>query len=175
MTDPLLRKYRDYPRMAHWFNPLLLLKLLSNVILSSVFGQYADRRLIVAALDTVDADVHFERACAVKKYFTPDTDGAVLLDWVADLGDGFDSTYAVACLLARQNLTIGGLMLPRGQALVMGGDEVYPKASKQAYANQMRQPYAWAFPDRDRKSADGVPVFAIPGNHDWYRTVSFFS
>ena len=32
MTDPLLRKYRDYPRMAHWFNPLLLLKLLSNVV-----------------------------------------------------------------------------------------------------------------------------------------------
>jgi Calcineurin-like phosphoesterase len=174
MTDPLLRKYRDYPRMAHWFNPLLLLKLLSNVILSSVFGQYADRRLIVAALDTVSADVHFERACAVKKYFTPDTDGAVWLDWVADLGDGFDSTYAVACLLARKNLTIGGLMLPRGQALVMGGDEVYPKASKQAYANQMRQPYAWAFPDRDRKSADGVPVFAIPGNHDWYDGLVLF-
>jgi hypothetical protein len=85
MTDPLLRKYRDYPRMAHWFNPILLLKLLSNVILSSVFGQYADRRLIVAALDTVSADVHFERACAVKKYFTPDTDGSIWLDWVADL------------------------------------------------------------------------------------------
>jgi hypothetical protein len=67
MTDPLLRKYRDYPRMAHWFNPLLLLKLLSNV--SSVFGQYADRRLIVAALDTVSADVHFERACAREEVF----------------------------------------------------------------------------------------------------------
>jgi hypothetical protein len=65
-------------------------------------------------------------------------------------------------------------MLPRGQALVMGGDEVYPKASKQAYANQMRQPYAWAFPDRDRKSADGVPVFAIPGNHDWYDGLVLF-
>ena len=104
MTDPLLSKYRVYPRMAHWFDPWLLLKLLNNVILSSVFGQYADRRLIVAALDTVSTDVHFERACSVKKHFTAELAGAVWLDWVADLGDGFDSTYAVACLLARQTL-----------------------------------------------------------------------
>ena len=62
MTDPLLRNYHTYPRMAHWFDPLLLLKLLNNVILSSVFGQYADRRLIMASLDTVGADVQFERA-----------------------------------------------------------------------------------------------------------------
>jgi hypothetical protein len=174
MTDPLLSKYRDYPRMAHWFDAWLLLKLLNNVILSSVFGQYADRRLIMAALDTVSADVHFDRACSVKKYFTPNSDGTVWLDWVADLGDGFDSTYAVACLLARQNLTVGGVTLPRGQALVMGGDEVYPKATRQAYTNQVRQPYAWAFPDHDRKSDDGVPVFAIPGNHDWYDGLVLF-
>jgi hypothetical protein len=160
--------------MAHWFDPWLLLKLLNNVILSSVFGQYADRRLIMAALDTAGADVHFERASSMKKYFTPDSDGAVWLDWVADLGDGFDSTYAIACLLARQTLIVSGVPLPRGQALVMGGDEVYPKASKQAYANQMRQPYAWAFPDHDRKSNDGLPIFAIPGNHDWYDGLVLF-
>ena len=50
--DSLLRKYRIYPRMARWFNPVLLAKLLNNVIVSSRFSQYADRRLIVAALDT---------------------------------------------------------------------------------------------------------------------------
>lgn len=28
-----------YPKMAHWFDPVLLLKLLNNVVLSSIFGQ----------------------------------------------------------------------------------------------------------------------------------------
>jgi hypothetical protein len=75
----------------------------------------------------------------------------VWIDWVADLGDGFDSTYAVASLLARKELNVGDVPLPRGQALVMGGDEVYPKATRQAYTNELRQPYAWAAPDPDKK------------------------
>src|SRR5262249_44052288 len=61
-----------------------------------------------------------------------------------------------------------------GPSAFHGGDEVYPAASAQAYQNQLRQPYAWAFPDHDHKSADGVPVFAIPGNHDWYDGLVLF-
>lgn len=86
-----------------------------------------------------------------------------MFDFVADLGDGFDSTYAMATLLARKELAVGGKALPRGQLLVMGGDEIYPKASRQAYTNQLCQPYAWASPDHNRHVDDGVPVFAIPG------------
>ena len=160
--------------MTHWFNPWLLFKLLQNVIISSIFGQYADRRLMIAALDTVSPEEHERRAKSFRNYFQPDSNGAVWLDFVADLGDGFDSTYAIATLLARQELVVGNDKLPRGQALIMGGDEVYPAASEQTYRNQLRQPYAWAFPDHDRKSADGVPVFAVPGNHDWYDGLVMF-
>lgn len=174
MTDPLLRKYKVYPRMAHWFDPYLLLRLLNNVLLSSIFGQYADRRLMVAALDTQEPDALFNRAVSLKDSLKADSTGAVWLDWVADLGDGFDSTYAMALLLARRELEVDKQRLPRGQALIMGGDEVYPAASRQAYANQLRQPYAWAFPDHDKTSDDGVPVFAIPGNHDWYDGLVLF-
>lgn len=174
IMDPLLQDYSKYPRMAHWFSPKLLSKLLNNVILSSIFGRYADRRLMVAALDTVTPEIHLQRATKLRKTFTPDSDGAVWIDWVADLGDGFDSTYAVATLLARKELMVGIDRLPRGQALFMGGDEVYPAASAQAYKNQLRQPYAWAFPDHDRKSDEGVPLFAIPGNHDWYDGLVLF-
>jgi Calcineurin-like phosphoesterase len=163
-----LDNYSKYPRMAHWFNPMLLFKLVGNVILSSVFGQYADRRLMIAALDTVPPEVHVKRAEALQASFKPDADGAVWLDFVADLGDGFDSTYAVASLLAKKELQLGGETLPRGQALVMGGDEVYPAATGPAYRNQLFRPYAWAFPDHDYKDDAGVPLFAIPGNHDWY-------
>src|SRR5947208_616046 len=42
-----------YPGMAHWFNPILLGKLLLNVIISQTFGQYADRRLMVAGPSTL--------------------------------------------------------------------------------------------------------------------------
>ena len=34
-----------FPRMTGWFNPKLLGKLLLNVVVSDLFGQYADRRL----------------------------------------------------------------------------------------------------------------------------------
>ncbi|MGY3618095.1 hypothetical protein ACVJGD_004291 [Bradyrhizobium sp. USDA 10063] len=43
-----------------------------------------------------------------------------------------------------------------------------PKATRQAYANQLRQPYAWAAPDPDKKNDEGRPLLAIPGNHDCY-------
>jgi hypothetical protein len=174
MTNPALADYKKFPRMAHWFRPWLLLKLLNNVITSSMFGQYADRRLIVAALDTQTPEEHYRRAICLRDTFKPDAEGAVWIDWVADLGDGFDSTYAVASLLAHKELAVGKEKLPRGQMLIMGGDEVYPAASKQTYANQLHQPYVWAFPDHDKKSDEGVPLFAIPGNHDWYDGLVLF-
>jgi hypothetical protein len=174
MTDPLLADYKRYRRMAHWFDPWLLAKLLNNVITSSMFGQYADRRLIVAALDTQTPAEHYRRATSLKEKFKPDEKGATWIDWVADLGDGFESTYAVASLLARKELEFGNERLPRGQMLIMGGDEVYPAASKQTYANQLHQPYVWAFPDHDQRSDEGVPLFAIPGNHDWYDGLVLF-
>src|SRR3954467_3304670 len=122
MAVPPLDDTTRYPRMAHWFDPVLLLKLLNNVFLSSVFGQYADRRLMIAALDTVPMDEHVKRAKAIRTEFSAEAEGAIWIDWVADLGDGFDSTYAVASLLARKELKIDGVPLPRGQALIMGGD-----------------------------------------------------
>lgn len=169
-----LNDFKTYPRMVHWFNPVLLIKLLNNVVTSAMFGQYADRRLIVAALDTVDAKVHEKRARSMRDENILPQDGPIWFDFVADLGDGFDSTYAVASLLARDKLKIDNEELPRGQFLLMGGDEVYPLADKQTYANQLKQPYKWAFPDHDRKSDHGVPIFAIPGNHDWYDGLVLF-
>ena len=149
-----LGRLKKFPRMASWFNPGLLLRLLGKVVVSDVFGQYADRRLIVAALDTVPAAKLVERAKSLN--LKPDGEGAV---------------WFIASLLAREILEVGGQHLPRGQLLVMGGDEVYPHASKKAYSDQLRLPYDWAFPDLAPGAAGdtkGVPVCAIPGNHDWY-------
>jgi hypothetical protein len=168
MAVDFLKDYKTYPRMVHWFNPVLLLRLLNNVITSAMFGQYADRRLIVAALDNQAPDEHLQRATSLVNKLSPSQDGPVWFDFVADLGDGFDSTFAVACVLAKKEWELAGTKLPRGQLLIMGGDEVYPLANAQTYRNQLWQPYSWAFPDHDRKDSEGVPLFAIPGNHDWY-------
>src|SRR5438309_476065 len=101
MAVPPLDNYSRYPRMAHWFDPILLFKLLINVILSSIFGSYADRRLMIAALDTTDSAKLFDRAITAKAAFSKNAEGAIWIDFVADLGDGFDSTYAMASLLAQ--------------------------------------------------------------------------
>jgi hypothetical protein len=162
--------------MTGWFGPGLLLKLLGKVVVSDMFGQYADRRLILAALDTVQPQELIDRA---QKFlpgknneqvwtFTPDQDGAVWVDFLADLGDGFDATYAIASLLAQETLQVEDRKLPRGQLLVMGGDEIYPNAAPEAYRKQLRDPYDWAFPDPNPHLLRGPPVYAIPGNHDWY-------
>lgn len=175
-VPPPLEGLAKYPKMTAWFSPPLLLRLLWRVILSDVFGQYADRRLIVAALDPVNDKELFERAQQFMPHkpneevwtFAPDADGAVWVDFVADLGDGFDATYAMASLLSQEKLAVGGLTLPRGQMLLMGGDEVYPRAAPETYQRQLRDPYDWAFPDPHPHLLKGPPVYAIPGNHDWY-------
>jgi calcineurin-like phosphoesterase family protein len=172
MVDPLLQDRTRYPGMTHWFNPVLIAKLLLNVIVSQTFGQYADRRLMVAALDTVPNAEHLRRATA--HTLAKDEDGAIWIDYVADLGDGFDATYAIALLIAAKTLEVDGLKLPRAQLLVMGGDEVYPTAEADAYRYQLRDPYKFALRDPDPKSDDGIPVYAIPGNHDWYDGLVMF-
>ena len=61
-APPPLEELAKYPTMTRWFRPGLLAKLLWRVVVSELFGQYADRRLIVAALDTVSDDELIERA-----------------------------------------------------------------------------------------------------------------
>jgi len=157
---------REFPEMTSWFSPSLLFKLLWRVIVSDLFGQYADRRLIEAALDPASLQEIQTRDDLTKK-LPQDNHGAVWIDFVADLGDGFDATYAVAYLLAQPQLDVDGETLPRGGALFMGGDEVYPTSGRYDYIAKMRLPYEFALPSQP-KSSQHPPIFAIPGNHDWY-------
>jgi hypothetical protein len=179
---PSIANLAKYPKMTPWFRPGLLVKLLWRVIVSDVFGQYADRRLIVAALDTVSDEELVNRAQQFlpgkenEEVWTlnPDADGAIWIDFVADLGDGFDATYAIASLLSQETLSVGEQLTRRGQILLMGGDEVYPNASQEKYRRQLRDPYDWAFPDPHPHQIKGPPVYAIPGNHDWYDGLVLF-
>ncbi|MGP9812263.1 metallophosphoesterase [Rhodopseudomonas sp. NSM] len=164
---PPLAELPLYPTMTSWFRPQLLLKLLWRVIVADLFGQYADRRLLEAALDTQEVDLAGRDD--LSDHMVPDGDGAVWIDFVADLGDGFDATFAIASLLARPHLQLGDLQLPRGSVLVMGGDEVYPTATREEYNAKTKAPYHFAAPKPDSKLKVHRPkLLAIPGNHDWY-------
>ena len=132
--------------------------------MSTIFGEFADRREAFAAANPIDdgeLDPSFD-------YDGRYPDGNFWFDFVADLGDGWNSTFAIARLLAEDKLEFAGVeSLPRGSLLIMGGDEVYPTPSADQYYDRLIYPYSEAYGKRwpERDSPD---LYAVPGNHDWY-------
>jgi hypothetical protein len=167
----------ELPQMVDWFDPHLLAKVGVRSLLSATIGAYTDQRLIQAATDPATEDelksrYDYSETGQPSPILTPDASGAVWVDYIADLGDGFEPTYAMAYLMAEDRLEVAGLgePLPAGGLLVMGGDQVYPDAAKQEYQARLRDPYDWAFYTETPQRK----LFAIPGNHDWYDGLSSF-
>jgi hypothetical protein len=142
-----------------WLSPTQLAATGIRVAFAAQFGAYLDKRELQLALPTA---VHAEHA----------EDEELWLDYIADLGDGFDATYSMAYLLAQDSLEINEGLLPRAQVLILGGDQVYPTASSAAYEDRFEGPYKAAFP---QPITDTSPhIFALPGNHDWYDGLTAF-
>src|SRR5512147_978354 len=155
----------DAPRhkMVGWYDPGQLINTGLQVLISQIFGARADYRLIES----------FSAAEPVHDFSQPQE---CWFDYVADLGDGWNSTYSIASLLAAERLSVRSVKrptveVPRGSFLIMGGDQVYPVAGRDQYEERTVAPYSSAFP------AGGEPhpaLFAIPGNHDWYDGLTSF-
>jgi hypothetical protein len=143
---------------VRWLSPTELSRTAVSVVLSDIFGAYADKREL--------------QQCGVFAQGICDHDGDERwVDYVSDIGDGFDATYSVASLLAGAKLELDGVCLPRGEVLVMGGDEVYPAGSAHSYEQRTTRVYAAALPE----SAEPRPtIYAVPGNHDWYDGLTAF-
>ena len=141
--------------MVRWLDPHQLVDTAVRVLLSGVFSSYADNR-VLQVLEPAEV---------------PDRSGEadLWLDYVADLGDGWNSTYTVARLLATEELKLGWdgetHSTERGRILVMGGDQVYPVPKAVEYENRMLGPYRAALPCVPEEAPE---LFAIPGSHDWY-------
>ena len=62
------------------------------------------------------------------------SDNGFWFDFMADCGDGFNSSYQVARMLAQPNITTvhngKRTQLPRGQLLINGGDLAYPSPTE---------------------------------------------
>lgn len=167
---PALTRRRHMP-MTGWYNPIMLLQTGIRVLVSTIFGEFADRREIIAVANAFEPqpfDSSFD-------YSEKATGGEFWFDYVADTGDGWDPTLAIARLLTEPALELDGVSLPRGRVLIMGGDEVYPTPSRQAYEDHLIGPFEEAFSRLTSAARRMMPdLYVTPGNHDWYDGLSSF-
>ena len=146
-------------KAVRWLQPGVLISTGAQSVMAEIFGSFADKRELQGTLPT--------------RVYDHNVGDELWFDFVADLGDGFDATFSVASLLAASELQPEKAPepLPRGQILVMGGDEVYPVGSTEAYEDRSKGVYRAALPN----ATEGPPyLFALPGNHDWYDGLTSF-
>lgn len=180
-------KSRDQKlKMVDWYNPSQLVDTGIKTAISTIIGENADPRLVGMppppgqffdySRELVESGRDFEPTDEIRN--------EIWIDYVSDVGDGWNSTYSVAYSLARRQLGLpGGNSSERGQILIFGGDGVYPTANPDQYENRLTRPYRLAFnASRTEETAAGKTadlkrnphVFALPGNHDWYDSLVAF-
>ncbi len=157
--------------MTAWYAPFQLLRSGRDVAVSSLFGKSDDRRLF--------------QHLAWREYAHYDLSqkSEIVFDYVADTGDGFDSTYAVQRWMTRPEIEVAArgkkkkIVAPRGELLVFGGDQVYPTPMGNGYEERLIAPMraACGREEPEKSESEGPWVFAIPGNHDWYDNLAAFT
>ena len=159
-------KWRQHA-MVGWYDPRVLVHAAYQVSIANIFGRYSDTRLIEALASQPQNEFDYSTAADAAS-------GDFWFDYTADIGDGWNSTYAIADAIAQPTLALqaeGSIEKTQaGRVLVFGGDEVYPYPSRAEYDERTETPYRMAFAGRARPD-----VFAIPGNHDWYDSLVAFS
>ncbi len=130
---------------------------------------------------------------------------AFWFDYLSDTGDGQLTMYNLAYLalgdlwLGDRQVALSAAALearaeaaaqpdierlPRGRLLVVGGDTAYHVADQATLEERFRAPFNWAYADRRARgslpetSAGKAPeryIAAIPGNHDYYDTLTGFN
>jgi hypothetical protein len=146
-------------KMVGWYDPKQLLQTAGDLVFSTLLNKHGDKRF----LETL--------ASRNSTIFDYSNKQDIVIDYVADTGDGWNSTYAIASTVAHPNLPIPNIGQKRADVLVFGGDQVYPVASRQEYEDRLVGPYTAAL---KQTVAPHPEVFAIPGNHDWYDSLRAF-
>lgn len=185
-----------------WYDPRQLVRTGIRIATSELFATHADLRLLYPYLHPEETAFPCgECVCRSPDgpvHFLPDAK-SITLDYIADTGDGFDASYAVAHVATEKDLfklnptlkaqlteeltrSLGGapseellqaLRAP-GEVLVLGGDEVYPTGTKSDYQQRFVVPFECASAEL-AKDGQTRRVFSIPGNHDWYENLTAFN
>ena len=112
-------------KMVCWHDPGQLLQTGKQVVISLILGRHADRRLLASLTmgaeyydfsgRQIDEEYEKNRDDVIVKarpYPLPESTGEVWIDYVSDVGDGWNSTYAVAQRLAQERLKVTGVDQP---------------------------------------------------------------
>jgi hypothetical protein len=152
---------------VRWLDPSILAKAGVEVAVSGTFGKFADKREIQTQPQGPTADpAAAPLAPGDSDPFDYSRGGELWIDYLSDTGDGWVATQTMAWVLAQPSLKLGDEQLPRGRILLLGGDQVYPTATPEAYEDRFKGPFAAALP---RSEPGHEPdMYATPGNHDWY-------
>lgn len=191
---------------VHWYDFRQLLNTAKRVAESDTFSRNADRRISYTDWESAPKVISFIKGKETHKkgeiasfYIDTIQEKGFWIDFVADTGDGGNSTYTVAKTLFEDSLNITNhdLLqdnesilekfpkgLPRANLLVLGGDLVYPVAYEKAYKERFIDIFKAALPmtESERKAIDSLEskqlfhtVVAFPQNHDWYDNLSSFT
>jgi hypothetical protein len=176
--------------MVGWYDPKQLFNTGVMTAISTTIGEYADPRVAATAprsklpFNYTKHLILTEDEEVIQNELENRED--IWIDYVADMGDGWNSTYGIAYYLAKQKLKIGKHETKRGEIIIFGGDAVYPTANTANYEKKLVTPYRMAFraaggiesepPKSPRKLtlSDEPHIFALPGNHDWYDSLVAF-
>ena len=90
-------------KMVGWYDPPQLLRTAGEVVVSTIFGRHADYRLIEALYDDPDDLPQDDPEHFILDYSQHND---LWLDYIADLGDGWNPTYAVAYHSSRPKLEL---------------------------------------------------------------------
>lgn len=153
--------------MVGWYDPSQLARTGVRTLVSTLLGSMIDTRRFGPS-EGKDSDCIIDYSDRNEVWF----------DYMADTGDGWNPTYTMAYLLSSPAIKLAsGRALPRADFVILGGDEVYPVASKMAYAQRL----VWPFNEVARRLGQYAKVehlrdiYCIPGNHDWYDSLAAFT
>jgi len=101
-------------KMVDWYNPVQLVQTGIRVVVSTILGRSSDYRMLEAIAGGGDQPLFFDHTCAYEwrdgEYSAnsdrPREQKAIWIDYVSDVGDGFNSTYAIASSVARPELYV---------------------------------------------------------------------
>ncbi|KAJ9674490.1 hypothetical protein PVL29_023817 [Vitis rotundifolia] len=181
----------DFLDMVPWYSGTSadLFKTAFDLLVSvTVFVGRFDMRMMQASMNKACDGV--PHADILYDHFSEKED--LWFDFMADTGDGGNSSYTVARLLAQPSIRLNTKdsfrVLPRGDLLLIGGDLAYPNPSAFTYERRLFTPFEYALqpppwyrvehiavnkPEvpcglSELKQYDGPQCFVIPGNHDWF-------
>jgi len=142
----------DKKPMAVWYEYAFIQTAMDAFIHFNIFSGRFDMRQMMATEALAGRRAAGKEAAqvvgtAADPYFHDHSAGRgdkeMWLDFMADCGDGFDSSFSVARLLAQPHLSLasstsaqGSTTLPRGEVLIIGGDLAYPRPTQENYESR---------------------------------------